>query len=349
MKNVAKNSPGREEAIEATAAAWLAQRDEGLSADEAAEYADWLQADPRHASAAAKLEAAWNALHQLRDFRPEAQAHPDRDLLARHFNRRVLPFPALAVAAAAAAIVAVAAVLWRAHPVDNAIPEQPAQSFATTDGGYQRVTLSDGSVVEMNASTELSVRFSAGERRVRLVRGEAQFNVAKNKERPFWVEAGVITVRAVGTAFNVRLGSREVEVLVTEGKVQLEKLGGTASRATSSVPPPLVVAGQRAVIRASDAAIPQVEAVAPAVIRDALSWQGSRLVFIDKPLAEVVTEFNRRNQIQLVLADPELASLPTVGSFRPENVEAFVHLVEGSFNIVAERRGDSEIVLHKRR
>ncbi len=86
----------------------------------------------------------------------------------------------------------------------------------------ERHVLEDGSVVELNALTKLDVQYTPTERRVRLVRGEAYFIVAKNPQRPFRVSANQVTVQAVGTAFSVGLDPKELSVLVTEGKVRVE-------------------------------------------------------------------------------------------------------------------------------
>jgi transmembrane sensor len=222
------------------------------------------------------------------------------------------------------------------------------QEYATTSGGYQRMTLPDGSVVELNASSEVRVKYSANERRVQLLRGEANFIVAKNKARPFWVEAGLVSVRAVGTAFNVRLGLREVEVLVTEGRVEVNHEALAAPAAAFPVELPVLVAGQRLVIPL-EAQMTQIEvqALSPAMICETLAWQGPRLVFVETPLAEVAAQFNQHNPVQLVLGDPELAALPVGGSFKAENVEAFVRLLASDSDIVVERPSADRLVLRK--
>ncbi|MBC7365948.1 MAG: DUF4880 domain-containing protein, partial [Undibacterium sp.] len=95
--------PSEDESIAATAAAWLAQRDDTLTPNEAAVFARWRAADPRHEAAVARLENAWTTLQPLRDFRPAARRHPDRDLLAAPARRAFLPFPVRARVAALAA------------------------------------------------------------------------------------------------------------------------------------------------------------------------------------------------------------------------------------------------------
>lgn len=337
-----------QEAIEAMAAAWLAQRDEGFDAEQQAEFGRWQQADPRHAAAVARLEKTWATLQQLREFRPASRVHPDRDLLAgARPQARIISFPAAALVGLAAA-VAIAALFWRIVP-SPATPA-PGQAvlatsvYATTAEGYQRVTLADGSVLELNASSEARVDFLPAERHVRLLRGEAHFTVAKNKQRPFIVHAGTVAVQAVGTAFNVRMDENDVEVLVTEGRV---KVANQAASAPAVLPE--LAAGQRIVLSLKDAVIApgQVEAILPEAVEAALAWQGPRLRFADTPLSSVVAQFNRHNQVQVELGDASLVSVPVDGSFRSENVEAFIRLLESDGSIRAERVGKDRIILRR--
>jgi transmembrane sensor len=333
------------EAIEATAAAWLAERDDGWSEEKASEFARWRAADPRHEAAVVRLENTWAALQTLRDFRPHAQRHPDRDLLrpsARTRRPRLLAFPAAAAVALAASLV-VAAVWWFGLASRGADQDQ---SYITTVDGYQRIALPDGSLLELNANTEVNVRFTTGERRVNLRRGEAHFTVAKNPARPFWVEAGTVAVRAVGTAFNVRFGANDIEVLVTEGKVEIARESRDGS--VASVSPAPVGANQRVVVSVTSAAA-AIEQLDSQAIREALAWQGPRLTFLDTPLAEVVMQFNRHNQVQLELGDAELGSLPIGGSFRAENVDAFVRLLANDNEMIVDRVTPTRIVLRKAR
>jgi len=341
MKRPSHAPSVRDEAVEATAAAWLAERDAGLSPEDAAAFARWRQADPRHEAAVVRLESAWGVLQQLREFRPEAHAHPDRDLLARRRRPATAPFPAPALTAALAACATLVIAWWWRTPEPHHPEGVSTARYVTTAGGYQRSTLVDGSVVELNASTEVREHFTPTERRVQLVRGEATFIVAKNPARPFVVQAGDVAVRAVGTAFNVRLLSDKVEVLVTQGRVKVNV--PTAPDVHDELPE--LTAGQKVVVPAHTR--PAIETVTAAAIRDELVWQGSRLVFVETPLAEVVRQFNQRNQLQLEIADAELQSIPVGGSFRAEHVEAFVRLLEMNPEIVVERPGADRIVFRR--
>jgi transmembrane sensor len=249
----------------------------------------------------------------------------------------------LAITGALAACVVFAFVLHRFR-VDRV---EFSETYTTNTGGYLRVSLPDESVLELNAQSDVRVEFTAGARRLVLGNGEAHFTVAKNPSRPFIVRAGSIAVRAVGTAFNVRLDRSEVEVLVTEGRVSL----GRISRAPHPDLPALS-AGQSiriSEIAAGPTVAPSVNSLEPAAIRAALSWQLPRLVFVETPLSEVVEQFNQRNHIQLEIGDPELGRRPVGGTFRSDRVETFVQLLEKSGDVAFERPNENRIVLRKAR
>lgn len=323
------------------AARWLARRDRGLAPAEQDEYLQWLRDDPRHAAVIARLEKTWQALDRLApEWRPAHSAQPNPDLLARPGPRpRSIPWHFAVVALGAAAVLA-AGVFFLRTPAPTAAPAKPA----TTAGVNviplsERLTLPDGSIVELNHGGKIAPEFSPGERRVRLVRGEAHFTVTKNPARPFLVEAGTVSVRAVGTAFDVLRAEASVAVLVTEGKVHVE-------RPELATPTP-VEKGERAVVDTRTAtAAPVVTRVTPADIERALDWEGVRLAFSDLPLSEVVAEFNLRNHQQLVIGDAEAGRVRlTVKNFRADNVEALVRLLEQTAGLASERRADGTIVL----
>jgi transmembrane sensor len=206
---------------------------------------------------------------------------------------------------------------------------------------------------------------------VRLLNGEAHFIVAKNPARPFFVDTGKVSVRAVGTAFSVALGAQQVSVLVTEGKVQVieQGAGGGEQEAAGSAPsagtqapgdPIFLTTGQRAVVRLIPL-IPlrapaarrggetvQVNDMTPAEVERALSWQAMRLEFVDMPLGDVVAEFNRYNRQKITISDAETAAILVGGNFRADNVEAFVRLLDASFGVSAFRH-DDQTVLRKTR
>lgn len=327
------------------AADWVLRHDRGLSAAEQDEFSQWLAADDRHRDAFAAHRWGWDEMDRLAGIQTTMHAQPDPDLLApgpaggRVSARRaqVIWIGALALAAAAA----LAVMFWPAFPA-NPPAAVAAPVFAAR---IEQRTLEDGSVVDLNRGAEIAVNFTPGERRVALLRGEANFQVAKNKERPFVVNAAGVDVRAVGTAFNVRLGGESVEVVVTEGRVRVEQPAAIQGRAVKQE----LGRGQSTEIPLSAAAAaPVVATLDGTELQQRLAWQPRLLDFTDAPLADIVAEFNRRNSVHLVLEQPEVAELHLSATFRSDNVEAFVRLLQSDFNLRAEQRGH-DILLRKAR
>jgi transmembrane sensor len=344
-----------DDAIESAAAEWLVRHDRGLTPAQQDEFLSWLTASAAHRESFERHRSMWGDFNALAQWRPEHGTVPNPDLLARH--RRPSPWRWAAPALLAAAVVALLLV-WSSP---NRATHHATLAFEATT--YRQETLSDGSVLDLNRGAHVVVQFSAAERRVLLVQGEAQFAVAKNPARPFVVRAGGVDVRAVGTAFNVKLAGPNLEVLVTEGTVHVSQqtavvpptstaTGASAGAAPTAVPVVLaaLTAGQRTVISVATVIAPPVvvQASVPEIAR-LLDWQPRLLDFESTPLAEVVETFNRRNPQRLVIGDEELRSLTIVASIRSDNVEGFVRLLEGTMGVRAERTQAGEIVLRRAR
>jgi transmembrane sensor len=354
------------DAVAQQAAAWVARRDRGLTAAEQDAYMQWLAADPQHAEAVARHAAALERMMQLYEWQPSNMAAPNPDLFApvgdRRWRRRWMWTAGLAAAAA----VALAA--WWMRPGDRSEQPQVAAAPKSHLRVNERLALPDGSRVELKDGSRVVVLYSDRERRVRLADGEAHFSVWQDPARPFVVEAAGVEVRAIGTAFNVRLATDRVEVLVTEGRVKLQADDThahpeTAARApaagglTPTAPPAassgatLLQAGERAVVPlvVAEPAAPVVTRFTAEEAARELAWQAPRLQFHETPLAEAVAEFNRLNRHQLVLGEPGLAVLRIGGTFRPDNVEGFVRLLDTALGVRAESDGESRTVLRRGR
>ncbi len=365
----------RNPALDEIAAAWLCERDDGFAPGRAEAFAAWCAADPRHAAMVRRIEKTMAVLEIMPSVRRplEARFGPlgaapvatdnSFEAPARIAATSVLRPPTSGVwrpssvlrrlssgrrLAALAAALVVALSGWWFYSVR--IAEQ--NHFMNAAAAPQRLVLRDGSTVHLNAHSELRVDFSAGTRRVQLSAGEAHFEVAHDSAHPFVVTAGGVAVRAIGTAFDVRLAASAVEVLVEEGRVEIAPVKPPPATTTAAPPPPApqLVAGERARVARVDAiAPPQIEKVEAKELREALAWHRRTIVLADVPLEDVIACFNRRNAVQLVLADAELRGRRVGGVLALDQVEAFVALLERGGDITAERRGPEEIVLRRAR
>jgi len=186
------------------------------------------------------------------------------------------------------------------------------QTHSTQIGGFARTALPDGSSVELNTDSTIRVLYTATERRIDLVKGEALFKVRSDPDRPFKVTASGTHVRAVGTAFAMRVrGKNFLEVMVTEGRVAI---------GDEQIP---LSAGGTASVRARHVKI----ATPPghAYLGRKLAWTRGRLAFQGETLAQAVQEFNRYNsRLRLRIADPQLTTLAVGGTFVAAEPHAFV-------------------------
>ncbi|MDP3069767.1 MAG: FecR domain-containing protein [Opitutaceae bacterium] len=210
----------------------------------------------------------------------------------------------------------------------------------------RRQILPDGSVVVLRDGAEIAADFSPLARRVALRRGEAHFDVVKDRARPFVVTAQGVEVRAVGTAFSVGLGGgAAVEVLVTHGRVAVEPEAKAAA---------LVDAGQRALVPSAGAAA-EVSVLSAAEMAEASAWRVPQIEFSRTPLTEAVALINARlttaGQRRIVAdsADAGLRELRLSGYLAADNTEGFLLLLESNFGIRADRGGNGAIVLRSQR
>ncbi|MSU51257.1 MAG: hypothetical protein EXS37_19585 [Opitutus sp.] len=340
------NSASSDDAIETAAAEWRCESDEGFGPGRAEAFAAWRAADPRHEAAVAETERAMEILAEM----PAVRAPLEARIAAT--ARPVAPvvrwggFRRPVWAAGLAAALALTAGGWWLVPDRATEP----QRYVTAAARQQQIALKDGSVMNLNVSSEVSVRLTPNERRVTLAIGEAHFEVAHDTARPFIVTAAGVSVRAVGTAFSVRVGDLGVEVLVTEGKVEVTRDSGSAgaTAAPIAIAPSQLVAGQRALIaREGAVASAPIERVSPEGLNMAIRWHSQVMTFSDLPLREAVVLFNRRNETQLMLVDEKLGDQKIGGTFAADQVEAFVRLLEKDGDVVAERRGEREIALRR--
>jgi transmembrane sensor len=324
------------------ASEWVVRhRSDDLDAQARRRFDAWLRQSPQHVSAYLEMSSIWEGVPQI-----EASLNPNADelieraraqgnvvslggtdksdpFLAPAGNPRRAGMAKICYSLAATVIVAVGIAGWF---------HQQRGVYATGIGEQRTVTLSDGSVIELNARSRIKVRYGERERAVDLTQGQALFRVAKDPSRPFIVASNGTYVRAVGTQFDVYKKSVGTVVTVVEGRVAVTDRRSSDSRlvpALAKSPPRgaapdtgvvvapgssehevLLGAGEQLVVARALSSVPQ-----PANIEAATAWTEQRLVFDYTPLDEVAEEFNRYNHRRLVIADSGLRTFHISGSF----------------------------------
>ncbi len=314
--------------IDDRAAEWVARIDTGpLGPAEELGLNAWLEADVRHLGAFARARAVMLHSARARALGPNFDA--DAFAAARALEgpasvsrRRALRFGGIAAGTAALTAGGGAALFLIGR-----------SDFSTRIGETRVVPLDDGSIVTLNTDSEISVHFSKDTRLVRLVHGEALFDVAKNRKRPFVVDADGTWVRAVGTSFTVELlPGRPVQVLVREGIVEVKRPEQAAIL-------PVTLAANTRAITPKDAPI-VAQKVASAEVTRALSWRVGRLAFEGESLAQAASIFARYSETKIVIDDPAIGAKTITGLYVSNDPVGFSRAVALSLDLHCEIHGD---------
>lgn len=291
------------EAMEIEAARWAVRHP--LSAEDRVAFDAWLAEHPHHAGALLRAQAALSSID-----RAIAPAVDDVLPTAPRSRRWVL---------AGAGGVAAAAALTAVFGLRGG----SAERVATAPGEIRRLPLADGSIAAIDTDSELRIALAKDARRIDLRRGQAWFQVAKDRQRPFIVDAGIAKVQAVGTAFSVKRTKGGVRIAVTEGRVAI-----WASNASGAVS--ILDAGEFASFP-SDGTAP-VTGSAPSAIERSLAWREGEIALEGETLDEAVAAFNRYNQQQLIVRDPALGQERLVGLFQLNNPVGFAMTLKATLD-----------------
>jgi transmembrane sensor len=305
----AEDRAAARKALEAEAARRFLKAQAGQDWDEAMA---WIALRPEHGVAFAKVEAGWEFAEGLRSEPPA--------WIGERVDRRI------AVALIAATIIGM---IWTITLQLHGSVDR----YHTALGEDRSVRLADGSLIHLNTATSVEVALREDGRHLHLLRGEARFDVAHDARRPFLVTIGRATVRAVGTAFNLRLRSNMTELTVIEGTVAVRDDGSMPRR---------VAAGNGAAIRGGTVA---VTALRPASIQQRMAWERGRIELDGETLAQAVEDMNRYRAHPLILGDSKLAALRVGGSFHLRQSDDFVKALGASFGIRAIKGQDAAIIL----
>lgn len=299
--------------IDEVAANWAARADRGLTPAESAELEAWLASDVRRPGAYARM--TW-ALMSTEPAEAGAAVRAPRRTTRRGWL--------VGAGAIAASLAATAVYVGSTRPV----------SHATRKGETKVVSLDDGSVITLNTNTRLQVRYTGDRRHIHLLEGEALFDVAKDRQRPFVVTARNADVRAVGTSFTVsNVGSAPVVVLVREGIVDVTRADQPQQPAAR------VSANSRAVLSRDTGAV-AVAHVDEVELGSGLAWTDGRIIFRGETLATAAAQFGRYSDIGIVVVDPELGAEKVAGVFNATDPVGFAKSVALSLNAKVEIRAD---------
>ncbi len=335
------------------AALWFVRaQDPDFSRADREEFASWLAGSAEHVLEYLSLAAVSRDIHEASEnldvdalVALARQSGDDDNVVAlmprgmsvgkdHGESRNRVPRPAL-WAAAAGLMITLLAGFWLSWSTSTVV-------HSTVVGEQLSFPLPDGSVVTLNARSLVEVHYTKSERMVRLVAGEALFEVEEDPDRPFRVVTERAMIQALGTSFNVRHREERTTVTVVEGIVDVRPLDEpgedngigreTSDDADAKTPWPAnarsvrLTAGQQVLMDSQTARVTVTEAD----VADTTSWRERRLVFEARALSDVVSEFNLYSDRRIEIEDPDLASVLISGAFDADDPESFALFLSGA-------------------
>lgn len=195
--------------------------------------------------------------------------------------------------------------------------------YYTNVGESKQITLSDGSVLELDTDTAISVDYTDGRRRIILHQGEAYFTVAADTKRPFDVITGETDVQALGTEFDVSRAGDDMQVTVFEHSVRVSAADQSIDKLAS---------GQCATFKNH-----QLGQTRPQNLSAINGWRQHRLTFEDQRLDEVIAVLNRYRHVPIVLLGDQIKGLSVTGLFDTQDTESALQAIEETLAVKIQR------------
>jgi len=338
--------------ITAEACAWVAQLSTGelKPADEIA-IREWIQRSPRHAAELQKMAKLSMDINVLTDMQDSMEIAEENNFDETSSQRKSWAFP-FALASIAMFMV-IGAFFLNFHSFSVVQP----LLISTTIGEFREAELPDGTLVKINTNTKLEVSYTDKIRKVRLLSGEALFDVKHNPNRPFLVYADEQYVRAVGTAFTVSLLRDKLSVTVVEGTVEFAKLTPpkeeTTPNNTSTIqaipetPPPVFLEVGQHISITPEQPVAVVQTMPVSDLKRELSWQHELFDFSDTPLKEVINELNRYSDVKIDIVDSSLFDIKFGGIFRTSDTKPLFDALAMTYGVNVTYLNDKHVQLSK--
>jgi len=363
MSNVSQLNSKRDakEQVQEQACLWISRIDRGLSLSERQNLVVWCNQNSNNHKTLLAMASHWDDLSVLSELRG---LFP----LEKSSKKSKSKLSAYAMAASIALFSLLGASYVNQESLSLFFPfinntQEVTQVFETSIGQQTRFVMPDGSNIQLNTNSLVTIDFNNEQRKLTLVRGEAHFDVAKDKNRPFTVVVGEKSFTALGTIFNVqRKSDNTMELVVTEGKVLIakalesnEKLKASLTSynnnqndlllLSDSILPSgvIVTVGEKAVI-ANNQTNP-VEKVSDEQVERDLAWQQGMLIFNGEPLDKALEEVSRYTNTTFEIKDSDIGKLKVAGYFKAGDIDGLLASLSSNFNLSYQKLNNNHITL----
>lgn len=336
--------------VEDQAVAWCDALIDGNDDPALCEAFERWRAEPAHAQAYERIRRAYSTTRAAVGSSQQLMAM-ENEILARAATQSGVGRRRFAAAIAAALVLALVAGYamsggsWQElqYLKDRARYALAGDTlYRTAVGERLVVSLEDGSVLTLNTDSRALVQYHDGVRGVALMNGQALFQVAKDPSHPFVVTAGGRRVTALGTAFDVRVDDRELEVTLIEGRVTIEpEARGEKPRASLAALRTELTPGEQLVVSAKSTK----PVVRKTNVERTISWRDGQIIFDNDTLAYAVGELNRYGKRKVVLTDDRLAGMHVSGAFDTSNTGVFIDMLTAYLPVRVVEADDDRVVL----
>lgn len=307
------------------AISWITRLQSGdCTGEERYDFETWLSKSEAHRVAYREVAAFWQGLSQIAPHAAPQLAAARAYLLDARQSRRVVSKRRLAGALSVALIAGFSPLWWSWLSTDI---------YRTAKGESTSIQLSDGSHIDLNTDTELSVQYTWTTRSVKLERGEALFSVVHNEEKPFEVIAAGGRILDIGTRFNIYRQADHVSVTVLEGEVSV----AAEQNATAQN----LIPGQQVSYDSTG----HTSAISPVDTDAATAWQKGQLVFKGQALSVVLEQLGRYHDASLQVQGSRLQALKVSGVFPTNNLNLALNTIAGALPIKVTQTATNNFVI----
>ncbi len=337
--------------VEMEARAWFVRFEEGgVRETDIASFERWRGQSAVHEEAYRRVSQFWGDLDVAEKFLNYAESGVVIQSLQEHIRSRKIDLVRRICISGIAASFVLIACIGAFHY--GLIPSRPfTAEYATVIGEQRVIDLEDGSRINLNTNSAVIISYSQEGRAINLTKGEAYFEVASDKRRPFVVQTKKGFVTAVGTAFFVGLRAEKLDVAVAEGRVALgavesDPLGSLGKDISFKAEPGVieVSAGQAAVI---DQGVEAVSVITKESMNRVLDWRDGQLNFDGETLEEVVNEVSRYADLKIEISGDDLKKQKIIAYCKISNIRRFFDALSMMDNIEVEHVNANHVRLYR--
>jgi transmembrane sensor len=338
--------------IETQAKYWLWRIEEGLSQQERQTFVAWVNQNNNHHLALHKFSPSLKMSKILTEFNG---LFP---LEQKHSNKYRTVLSQFSLAASVIFFCIIASEMFLKNNLPSLFKQTNAEivnkEYSTKKGEQAQFSLPDGSLVHLNTDSLLAISFSEGHRQLELIKGEALFDVAKDKSRPFSVTSGEQSFTALGTIFNVQKNdSTHLELIVTEGRVLIADADEPLNKLTQKITKNGQVSNNKSIVEVGEKAtiinnvqLPKTKFKEQALHQE-LAWRKGELIFLGESLEEALSEISRYANVSFTIVDEELANEQVAGYFKTGDVDALLNSISVNFDLNYTKTTDNRVLISK--